>query len=305
MEGENQTNLSEFIFVGFSDLPELQVPLFCGFLLIYLATFAGNLLTVAVIFSDSYLHTPMYFFLANLSFLDLIYTSITLPKLLANFFLEHPHISRTGCLVQFYFVLCMLCTEFILLTIMAYDRYVAICNPLRYTVIMSKKVCIRISAALWVFGLMEPIPYTVLFSQLSFCKSNRINHFFCDITALLDLSCTSTRIIENVTYFLGALVMTTFILILISYVNIISAILRIQSTEGREKAFSTCASHITMVILYYSTILIIYMRPASTYSMDQNKIFSLMYTALTPMLNPVIYSLKNRDFKRALTKARC
>ncbi|XP_069506082.1 olfactory receptor 5V1-like [Ambystoma mexicanum] len=198
-----------------------------------------------------------------------------------------------------------MCTELVLLTIMAYDRYVAICNPLRYTVIMSKMMCIKLSAAIWVFGMMEPIPYTVLFSELSFCK-NRINHFFCDITALLDLSCTSTHVIENVTYFLGVvLVMTPFMLILISYVNIISAILRIQSTEGREKAFSTCASHVTMVILFYGAIIIMYMRPDSTYSMDQNKIFSLLYTALTPLLNPVIYSLKNRDFKKALTKARC
>ncbi|XP_069075018.1 olfactory receptor 6Y1-like [Pleurodeles waltl] len=200
----------------------------------------------------------------------------------------------------------MLCTEFILLTIMAYDRYVAICNPLRYAVIINRTLCIKLSIGIWVFGFLEPIPYTVLFAELSYCKTNHINHFYCDITALLDLSCTSTHNIENVTYFLGAvLVMTTLFLILISYINIISAILRIQTKEGRHKTFSTCASHLTMVILFYAAILIMYMRPATTYSMNQNKIFSLLYTALTPLLNPFIYSLKNRDFKNALTKRRC
>ncbi|XP_078510182.1 olfactory receptor 5V1-like [Lissotriton helveticus] len=304
--GENQTNFSEFIFVGFSELPQLQVPLFCAFLLIYLTTLTGNFLIVAVICFNSSLHTPMYFFLANLSILDMSYTSSTFPKLLANFLLDCPCISLTGCLLQFYLVLCMLCTEFILLTVMAYDRYVAICNPLRYAVIISKVLCMKLSAGIWLFGFLEPIPYTVLFAGLSFCKTNRINHFYCDITALLDLSCTSTRNIENVTYFLGAaLVMTTLFLILISYIHIISAILKIQTKEGRHKTFSTCASHLTMVILFYAAILIMYMRPATTYSMNQNKIFSLLYTALTPLLNPFIYSLKNRDLQNALTKGRC
>ncbi|XP_069506103.1 olfactory receptor 5V1-like [Ambystoma mexicanum] len=303
MELENLTTSDWFLIVGFSDLPQLRIPLFAAFLAIYLMTLIGNLLIMVTIYASSHLHTPMYFFLSNLSFIDICYTSVTFPQMLAHFFLEGTRISLTECMSQVYFFVLMLSAEVFLLTAMAYDRYVAICNPLRYMTIMNKTVCISLAAGSWVVGFVEPLPHTILLSGLSFCKSHTINHFYCDVAALMRITCSSTNRIEILTYILGSiLTMMSFLLIIISYVNIASSILKIKSTTGRQKAFSTCSSHIIVVILFYVSLCSTYMRPTSTYSMKDNKIISFLYTAITPLLNPIIYSLKNTEFKMAFRR---
>ncbi|XP_029437262.1 olfactory receptor 1009-like [Rhinatrema bivittatum] len=302
MEEENITTVTEFIILGFPEFPDLQIPLFLLFLLIYLLILMGNLTIITATCLDPRLQTPMYFFLCNLSFLDISSTSVTLPKLLDIFLRKGQSISVNGCFIQMHFFIVSLCLEFLLLTVMAYDRYVAICHPLRYAVIMNWKVCILIAAGTWIFGLLNPVTYTVLISRFSFCGSNEINHFFCDLSALLKLSCTSTSTIEYITYILGTLVgLPCITSTLVSYVYIISAILRIRSTEGRRKAFSTCSSHLTVVILFYGTVLCSYMRPTSTQSLTQNKLFAVLYNALIPMFNPMIYSLRNKKVKKALS----
>ncbi|XP_078510184.1 olfactory receptor 5G9-like [Lissotriton helveticus] len=287
---------------GEEDFLHLQKPLFVTFLIIYLIILIGNLIILATICYNSRLHTPMYFFLANLSFLDITYTSTTFPKMLVNFFLLKTPVSLTACLVQLYFFMCFACVEFTLLTAMAYDRYVAICIPLRYMVIMNKVTCLQLSAGAWIVGFLDPIAHTVLFSQLSFCGPNEINHFFCDITSILRLSCSSTHIIETLTYVIASVVLLNmFVLTLTSYIYIISAILKIRSSDGRRKTFSTCTSHLTVVLLLYGAISIMYVRPRSTYSQNYNKIYSLLYIALVPLCNPFIYSLKNKELKNFLT----
>ncbi|XP_069506104.1 olfactory receptor 5V1-like [Ambystoma mexicanum] len=303
MDGENLSLGEEFLLVGFSDLPHLQAPLFASFLLIYLMTLAGNLLIMTTIYCDARLHTPMYFFLTNLSFIDISYTSVIFPPMLAHFFLDGTYISLTECLLQAYFFMFVLSTEVVLLTVMAYDRYVAICNPLRYMTIMNKGVCMQLVVFSWTVGFVDALPHTVLISGLSFCKSHTINHFFCDVAALMKMSCSSTSRIETVTYILGAIVtMTSFVLIITSYINIVSSIRQIAAKGGTPKAFSTCASHLTVVILFYASLCSTYMRPASTYSMKENKILSLTYIAITPLCNPIIYTLKNAEFKNVLMK---
>nr|XP_033779298.1 olfactory receptor 5V1-like [Geotrypetes seraphini] len=264
----------------------------------------GNLTIITVTYLDHRLHTPMYFFLSNLSFLDISSISVTIPKLLDILLHNSYHISVNGCFTQLYFFLSLASVELLLLTIMAYDRYVAICHPLRYSVIMSQRLCLQMAAGTWLIGFLETVAYPVLFTHLSYCGSNQINHFFCDLSALPKLSCTSTSNIEHVTYILGVFIETPcFFLILISYIHIISSILRINSVEGRRKAFSTCASHLTVVILFYGTMMCLYLRPTSIQSPEQNKFFALLYNVLIPLLNPLIYSLKNKDVKQAIQKA--
>nr|XP_033780465.1 olfactory receptor 6M1-like [Geotrypetes seraphini] len=267
----------------------------------YLIVLIGNFTIITVTCLDPRLHTPMYFFLCNLSFLDISYTSVTLPKLLDIFLNKNRRISAVGCFTQTYFFMFSVCVEFLLLTVMGYDRYVAICHPLRYTVIMNPRVCILIAVGTWIFGFLDPVAHTVLLSRLSYCGCNEINHFFCDPSALLKLSCTNTYVIDSMTYILGAMVdLPCFILTLASYAYIISAILRIRSAQGRRKAFSTCSSHLTVVTLFYGTIMCLYMRPTSMQSLEQNKLFALLYNILIPMFNPVIYSLKNKVVQEAL-----
>ncbi|XP_069058005.1 olfactory receptor 5V1-like [Pleurodeles waltl] len=305
MEKENQTSGNEFNITGFYDFPHLRLPLFCAFLLIYLSTLVGNLLIMAIVYSNKRLHTPMYFFVTNLAFLDITYTTLIFPKMLAQFFLPGALISLAGCLIQMYFFMAMVSTEFLLLGVMAYDRYVAICHPLRYVTIMNEVVCIRLAVGTWMAGMIDPVPHTVLLSGLSFCGSHTINHFFCDVAAVMKLSCSSTRAIEGMSYLIGIVIgMVPFVLTIISYINIISTILQIRSTKGRLKTFSTCGSHITAVILFYVGIISTYMRPTSTFSMKENKVASLSYVALTPLCNPIIYSLKNKEFKNTLRKSK-
>ncbi|XP_029437220.1 olfactory receptor 5V1-like [Rhinatrema bivittatum] len=263
----------------------------------------GNLTIIALTCLDPHLHTPMYFFLCNLSFLDISSTSVTLPKLLDIFLRKHQRISAVGCFTQMHLFLALASVEFFLLTAMAYDRYVAICHPLHYAVIINQRLCVLMGAGTWILGFLDPVIHTVLISHLSYCLSNKINHFFCDLSALLTLSCSGTQAVEGMNYISAVFVgLPCFITTLTSYVCIISAILRISSTEGRHKAFSTCSSHLTVVILFYGTIMCLYIRPASMQSLDLNKLFALLYNVLIPMINPLIYSLKNREVKRALRR---
>ncbi|XP_029437187.1 olfactory receptor 1009-like [Rhinatrema bivittatum] len=301
METSNLTTVTEFIILGFPEYPDLQIPLFLLFLLIYLIILMGNLTIIALTCLDPHLHTPMYFFLCNLSFLDVSYTSVTLPRLLDILLRKRQRISAVGCFTQAYFFMFSVCVEFLLLTFMAFDRYVAICHPLNYIVIINQRLCVLMVTGAWISGSLGPLTHSVLLSYLSYCGSNEINHFFCDPSALLKLTCSSTSIIDHMTYILGAFIdLPCFVLTLTSYVYIISAILRIRSREGRRKAFSTCSSHLTVVILFYGTLICLYLRPTSMMSVDQNKFLALLYNVLIPMLNPMIYSLKNREVKGAL-----
>ncbi|XP_069506041.1 olfactory receptor 1G1-like [Ambystoma mexicanum] len=303
MEAGNLSSEDGFLIVGFSDIPEMQVPLFLVLLLSYLMTLVGNLLIMATVYCNSHLHSPMYFFLTNLSLIDVCYTSVIFPEMLAHFFQEGTHMSLMQCLLQVYFFIDLLVVEILVLAVMAYDRYVAICNPLRYMTIMNRAVCMRLAFGIWAISLMLPTQYTFLVSELSFCRSHTINHFFCDVTGLLKLSCSSTHKIETLTYIMGATIpVMSFILIITSYINITSCILKIKSKGGRHKAFSTCASHLFVVILFFRTSCSMYMRPATTYSTKENKILSLSYIAVTPLCNPIIYSLKNTEVKNALKK---
>ncbi|KAM4637000.1 olfactory receptor 1C1-like [Discoglossus pictus] len=245
----------------------------------------------------------MYIFLMNLSILDISYTSTILPKLLNTLIAQNRSISFAGCIAQMYFFLSFACNEAFLLAAMAYDRYLAICHPLHYVLHMNLRRCSRFSAAVWAIGFLDPVLYPILISNMSFCRTNLIDHFFCDVTPLMKLSCSDTSNVEILTYIEGSLIVfTLFMFTLISYFFIISTILNIRSTEGRRKAFSTCSSHLTCVIIFYGTIMCLYMRPTSNYYPNRDKFFSLLYILLVPMLNPVIYSLKNKDVKHALIK---
>ncbi|XP_078507308.1 olfactory receptor 5V1-like [Lissotriton helveticus] len=305
MNESNMSTTTGFLIVGFSDIPQLKIPLFFALFSIYLITLMGNFLILIIIYLNSNLHTAMYFFLTQLSFVDIIFTSVIFPQLLVHFFAKDREVSLTECLLQLYFFIALVSAELLLLTVMAYDRYVAICVPLRYTTIMNKAMCMRLAAGSWTVGLLLGVPHPVLMSRFSFCESHIINHIFCDATALLKISCSSTSTIETLNYVDGSLVtMTSFIVIIMSYCKITSSILKIKSKTGKEKAFSTCASHITVVVLFYMSILSTYVRPISTYSIKENKIMSLSYVAVTPLCNPIIYSLKNAEFKKALKKAK-
>ncbi|XP_018086352.1 olfactory receptor 8H1 [Xenopus laevis] len=297
---ENQ-NSSGFILQGFSDYPDMQIPLFCLFLLIYLLTLQGNVLILIVIYQTSSLHIPMYFFLCNLAFIDLCASSVSQPKLLSILLRGDGAISFSGCMIQMYCFLSLTCAEFVSLTVMAYDRYVAICYPLRYLIVMNKRVCVILVIFCWMFSFAEPMSHTLLISHLPFCRSRTLDHFFCDPSILLNLSCANTFSIELLTYVLGSLVgLPAFALIIVSYTYIISTIVKIRSTTGREKAFSTCTSHLTVVIVFYGTTLITYMQPKSQYSSTLSKPFSFLYTALVPLINPFIYALRNKDIKQQI-----
>ncbi|XP_030066635.1 olfactory receptor 5V1-like [Microcaecilia unicolor] len=304
MEKTNHSKGTEFIILGFSVLPEIQLLLFLVFLIIYLMCFIGNFLIIFTVCSDSHLHSPMFFFLINLSFLEICYMTVTVPKLLAVLIAQNRAISFIQCMTQMYLFLSCTSTEFYLLTAMAYDRYVAICKPLHYTIIMNKKVCIILAIVSWTIAFLDPVPQVTLISQSSFCSSNEINHFFCDFTALMTLSCSGTSIIENINYIEGPLLgLTPFILTIISYVYIISAVLKIHSATSRQKTFSTCSSHLIVVLLFYGTTIGVYLRPQTSYSMNLNKLLTVVYITAIPLLNPLIYSLRNKELKGSLWKA--
>ncbi|XP_039390481.1 olfactory receptor 1038-like [Mauremys reevesii] len=304
MEKGNHSEVTEFILSGLTDRPELQVPLFGVFLLIYGITLVGNGGMILLITIDPGLHTPMYFFLSNLSFCDLCYSTIISPKMLLNFLAKRKSISYIACAVQMNLSVVFTDVECLLLALMAYDRYVAICNPLLYTVTMSRQLCNQLVALVYTVGLVDSMINTFFIFRLSFCSSNIINHFFCDIPPLLALSCSDTHINEIVIFaFTSCITVGSFVTVLLSYVYIISTILQIRSAEGRRKAFSTCSFHLTAVALYFGTLLFMYLRPTSSYSMDTDKVATVFYTVVIPMLNPLIYSLRNTEVKNALRKA--
>uniref|UniRef100_A0A8C4WHA6 Olfactory receptor-like protein OLF2 n=2 Tax=Gopherus evgoodei TaxID=1825980 RepID=A0A8C4WHA6_9SAUR len=305
MEKGNHSETTEFILSGLTDYrPELQVPLFLVFLVIYGVTLMGNGGMIFLTMTDPRLHTPMYFFLSNLSFCDLWLSSIISPKMLLNFLAERKSISYTACTVQLYLCIIFADVVCLLLAVMAYDRYVAICNSLVYTVTMSRQLCKQLVAGAYAVGVVDSMIHTWLTFRLSFCSSNIINHFFCDIPPLLLLSCSYTHINEIVIFALICCIQViSFVIVLLSYVYIISTILKIRSAEGRHKAFSTCSFHLTAVVLFYGIQLFMYLRPSSSYSMDTDKVASVFYTLMIPMLNPLIYSLRNTEVKDALRRA--
>ncbi|XP_003422694.2 olfactory receptor 5AR1-like [Loxodonta africana] len=303
MAAENHTFFTDFIFLGFFDRKRVQQGLFVLFLLVYGITMIANLGMILLIKIDSRLHTPTYYFLSNLSFCDVCYSSTVSPKMLADFLSEQKRISYNLYATQMYFWGTFADVECLILAAMAYDRNVAICNPLPYTIVTSKRIYTQLVAGVYIVGLVDSAIHTCFTFRLSFCKSNVINHFFCDIPLLLALSCSDTSINEIVMFaFIGCVVGCSIVTVLLSYSSIITTILRMNSTEGRHKAFSTCASHLTAVAIFHGTLLFMYFRPSSSYSVDTDKIASVFYTVVIPMLNPLIYSLRNKDVKEALQK---
>ena len=300
MEGKNQTALSEFIILGFSNLNELQFLLFTIFFLTYVCTLGGNVFIILVSVLDPHLHTPMYHFLGNLAFLDICYTTTNVPQMMVHLLSEKKSISYGGCVAQLFAFIFFVGSECLLLAAMAYDRYIAICKPLRYSVILNKVLYSRLAASCWTGGFLNSVVHTGLTFHLPFCGHNEINYFFCDIPPLLILSCGDTSVNELALLSIGVLIgWTPFLCIVLSYLYIISTILRILSSEGRQKAFSTFASHLIIVLLYYGSAIFTYVRPISTYSLEKDRLISVLYSVVTPMLNPVIYTLRNKDIKEA------
>nr|XP_056720535.1 olfactory receptor 10C1-like [Euleptes europaea] len=300
---ENDTSVTEFIILGFSKLPEMKFLLFVVFLCLYFFTILGNIIIVVTISFDIALQTPMYFFLRNLSFLEVCFTSVTIPNMLVNLRLAESKISFVGCATQLYFFLLFGVTECFLLSVMSYDRYVAICNPLRYMVTMDKRTCLQLSVASWLAGFLVAAGHTSFIFNLPFCGPNVINHFFCEIQPLLVLICGNTYWNEvQVIVVAGGVLMLPFILILVSYIQIITTILKMRSAKSRCKTFSTCSSHLIVVTLFYGSALFMYARPKSSYSLDTDKWLSLFYSVITPILNPIIYSLRNKEVKGAMWK---
>ncbi|KAM4696222.1 olfactory receptor 5AR1-like [Rhinophrynus dorsalis] len=301
MNKYNVTVMTCFVLAGISDFPQMQAIIFILVLFIYLITLGGNVTILFLIFTDPRLHKPMYFFLCNLSCLDLIYTTVTLHRIFVTFISGDNNITFQDCLTQLYFFMSSVGTEVLILTAMSYDRYVAICNPLHYHIVMNHKVCIVLATICWVFGLLEAVPFIYFTYGFSCYKSRVINHFFCDMLALLKITCSDTSLLEHTLLTVAVFAdFTPFLLTIISYVCIISTILKIPSASGRQKTFYTCSSHLTVVILFYVTISILYLRPNSMVSLGSEKWLALVYTAIVPMLNPLIYSLKNKDVKSAL-----
>ncbi|XP_012410068.2 olfactory receptor 1361-like [Trichechus manatus latirostris] len=303
MSGANQSSVSEFLLLEFSTQPQQQQLLFMLFLNMYLATVLGNLLIILAISTDSCLHTPMYFFLSNLSFMDVCFTSTTAPKVLANHILRSQTISFPGCLTQMYFFILFGDMDNFLLAVMSYDQFVAVCHPLHYTTKMTHQLCALLVAGSWVIASLNALLHTLLKARLSFCADNMIPHFFCDLTPLLKLSCSDTHLNEMMIHTEVALItITRFVCILVSYLCITCAVLGIPSTKGTWKAFSTCGSHLAVVSLFYGTIFAVYLSSSSSHSAEKDIAAAVMYTVVSPMLNPFIYSLRNKDLEGALRK---
>ncbi|XP_004442661.1 PREDICTED: olfactory receptor 7D4-like [Ceratotherium simum simum] len=301
MESGNHTEISEFLLLGLSEDPELQPLLFGLFLSMYLVTVVGNLLIILAISSDSHLHTPMYFFLSNLSFVDICFISTTVLKMLVNIQTQNKHISYRECLTQMYFFMVFGGMDNCLLTVMAYDRFVAICHPLCYMVIMNPRFCGLLVLISWVIIFCISLLHILLMVQLTFCIGTEIPHFFCELAQVLKVAC-SDPFINDISLYVATALLCVFPLtgILFSYSQIVSSLMRMASTEGRYKAFSTCGSHLSVVSLFYGTSMVVYLSSAVTRSSQRSSIASVMYTIVTPMLNPFIYSLRNKDVKRAL-----
>ncbi|XP_040860033.1 olfactory receptor 10AG1-like, partial [Ochotona curzoniae] len=296
------TTYTEFILLGFSDIPSARWVLFGIFFLLYLTILLCNSIIILITVIDPILQTPMYFFLGNFSFLEICYVTVTIPRMLMDLCTQKGNISLLGCAAQMCFVLLLGGTECLLLTVMAYDRYVAICSPLHYPLVMNHKVCIQLVAASWVFTT-PAVGQTWQIFSLPFCVSNKINQFFCDIPPILKLACGDTFVNEMIVFVVAVVfVMVPFMLTVVSYVKIISSILKLSSAKGRAKAFSTCSSHLTVVVLFYGTAGITYLQPKPNHSEGMGKLISLFYTILIPTLNPIIYTLRNKDIMSALRK---
>ncbi|KAM8972414.1 olfactory receptor 1L4-like [Pelodytes ibericus] len=299
----NQTFSADFQILGFSTSPGKQPLRFTLFFLMYVIGLVGNIIIIAVTYFELNLHTPMYFFLRNLSFVDICYTSVTLPKLMHIFLTGNNLISFIPCFMQMHFFIAMGCMEVVLLTSMAYDRYVAICNPLHYYMVMNNRRCSQLVLASWLFGFINSLLITVFATQLLFCGSKRIQQLFCDIKSLLKITCSDTQGFQIIIYLEVLLTgLCPFLLSLTSYIKIISSVLKLQSVEGRKKSFSTCTSHLTVLLVFYGTIFSMYIRPPSEHSEQTDQFFSVLYVAVTPMLNPLIYSLRNEEVKKALKR---
>ncbi|XP_032751814.1 olfactory receptor 494 [Rattus rattus] len=303
LEDGNHTAVTEFILLGITDDPVLKVILFTIILCIYVVTMSGNLSTILLIRVSPQLHHPMYFFLSHLASVDIAYSSSVTPNMLANFLVKQNTISYLGCSIQFGSAAFFGTVECFLLAAMAYDRFVAICNPLLYSTKMSTQVCIQLVVGSYIGGFLNASSFLLSFFSFIFCGPNRINHFFCDFAPLVELSCSDVSVFVVVTSFsAGSVTMLTVFVIAISYTYILITILKMHSTEGRHKAFSTCTSHLTAVTLFYGTVMFIYVIPKSNYSTDQKKVVSLFYMMVIPMLNPLIYSLRNNEIKGALKR---
>ncbi|XP_008581413.1 PREDICTED: olfactory receptor 1L4-like [Galeopterus variegatus] len=303
MPRENQSHITEFLLLGLTTDPKQQVWLFASFLAMYLVNVVGNSVIIAAIRGDAHLHTPMYFFLSNLSLVDISFTTVIVPQMLVNMLSQRKTILFAQCLMQMYFFVGFGITDSFLLAAMAIDRYVAICNPLRYNTAMSPRRCLLLVVASWAVSHLHSLTHMILMARLSFCGPNVIQHFFCDVQPLLTLSCSDTSVNELLAFTEGSFViMSPFIFIIVSYVHITRAVLRVPSGGGRYKVFSTCGSHLTVVVLFYGTIISVYIRPSSTYSVTKDRVVTVIYTVVIPMLNPFIYSLRNKDMKQALRK---
>ncbi|XP_007519599.1 olfactory receptor 8J3-like [Erinaceus europaeus] len=303
MAPENFTQFTEFILTGVSDRPDLQIPLFFVFLLIYGLTITGNMGIIILTSVDPRLQTPMYFFLRHLAIINLINSTVIAPKMLINFLVKKKTTSYYECATQLGMFLVFIVSEVGMLAVMAYDRYVAICNPLLYMVVVSQKVCRILVSLTYIYGLTNSVVVSYSVFSVDYCSSNVINHFFCDIAPLLTLSCSDTSFPETMVFIsAGTNLIFSMTTVVISYFNIVLSILRMRSAEGRKKAFSTCASHLVAVTVFYGTLLFMYVQPQTTHSLDTDKISSVFYTLVIPMLNPMIYSLRNKDVKDAVKR---
>nr|XP_033779134.1 olfactory receptor 6-like [Geotrypetes seraphini] len=303
MQKRNLT-VTEFALLGFPSAPEHQYCLFLVFLVLYVLTLMANLTIILIVrMEHSLSQSPMYFLLSHFSFLEIWYTTVTIPKMLSDFFSPTKTISYPGCVSQMYFFFSLGLTEFFLLAVMAIDRYSAICNPLRYATIMTSRVCIHLALWSWISGFLIGLLLATSASRLLFCGSNQINHFFCDFIPLFKLSCTETHIVDSLSFIIAwAVILISFFFTAVSYFFIVRAICRIPSTTGQHKAFSTCVSHLTVVLTFYGTVIFMYIRPTAHHDFEMEKAISLLYTVITPLLNPLIYTLRNREVKVALRK---
>ncbi|XP_014684658.1 olfactory receptor 2B6 [Equus asinus] len=303
MNRVNESIPQAFVLLGFSDQPWLEFPLFVVFFISYIITIFGNLTIILVSCLDSKLHTPMYFFLTNLSLLDLCYTTSTVPQMLVNLYSARKVISYGGCVAQLFMFLALGATECVLLAVMSFDRFVAICRPLHYSVVMHRRLCLQLAASSWITGFGNSVWLSTLTLQLPLCGSRVVDHFLCEVPALLKLSCVDTTANEAELFFVSVVFhLIPLTLILISYAFIAQAVLRIQSAEGRQKAFGTCGSHLIVVSLFYGTAISMYLQPPSPNSKDRRKMVSLFYGIIAPMLNPLIYTLRNKEVKEAFKR---
>ncbi|XP_056428446.1 olfactory receptor 6B1-like [Hyla sarda] len=305
MEGKGNLTkpLSNFIIIGFPSSNPVQILLFFIFLFMYILTTVENVLVIVIIWNSRNLHKPMYFFLGNLSFLETWYVTVTVPKLLSIFLTKSKQITFNACMTQLFFFLFLGSTECVALTVMAFDRYVAICNPLHYVTIMNWHFCFALASGTWITGFVISILKIYFISQLTFCQSNVVNHFYCDVSPVLNLVCTDRQQTEVVDFILALLILLVpLLLTCFSYMCILATIIQIPHSNGRKKAFSTCASHLVVVVIFFSTTLFMYARPSRAQSVNSNKLVSVVYTVVTPFLNPIIYCLRNKEVKEAVYK---